>query len=111
LILPGVDPQQDLALPDELTIRHIKRNDISRDPRRNDHRPAVGIGVVGRFDIAALVPEVQSARRQGQDQAEPHRLEPRGAPISRLVAGIGRRRLRGLRIRHPDNSDPLAVST
>ena len=52
LVLPRIDMDQRLALVHELVVGDVERDDEARDLRRDGDGAAIGIGVVGGFDIA-----------------------------------------------------------
>ena len=87
LVLARIDMDQRVALPDELIVGDIQRNHGARDLRRDEHRPAVGIGVVGGFDIAAGIPEPSAAYRHHGEQRQADRQELAAALLRRLGFG------------------------
>ena len=63
-VLPRIDVDQRLALLDELIVGHVERNHVAGDPRRDDDGAAIGVGVVGAFEIAGGEPVIDT----GYDQ-------------------------------------------
>ena len=69
---------QRLILFHELVVGDVQRNHDARNLRRDGHRPAIGVGVVGAFKIAGRQPVVDAARQQKRDDGEAdHRDERR----------------------------------
>jgi hypothetical protein len=78
LILPRVDVDQRLTLFDELIVGDVELHHDARHLRRNRDRAAVGIGIVGVFDVARREPVIDATdgqqRQYNAANNENHRL-------------------------------------
>ncbi len=85
VVLARIDMDEEIALMDELIVANIERNDGAGDPRRDGHRIAVDIGVVGQFIAGVGEPVIigdgnqDNGHDDGNDQRNP-------APPARMAA-------------------------
>src|SRR6202041_4039365 len=88
IVLPWIDMNEGLAPFHELIVGDVKGNHGAGNLRRDADRPAIGIGVVGAFEVAGRKPVVDAAREQKADNGEADHRDEGASLFSPRLAGV-----------------------